>query len=150
MHVKFNKSSKFCGFTLIELLVTITIVAIIAAVSIPSYTKYRLRAKVAQLITSVTAAKLAVQNDYFNQGYTLTKSDYISGSQIFVTPTSSIINSIEITDGIITLNANADDFGGRNITLRFNPTVTNNDITWTCYTESQYFDLMPPDCQNAL
>jgi prepilin-type N-terminal cleavage/methylation domain-containing protein len=138
------------GFTLVELLVTIAIAAILAVYAVSSYSKYRIRAKFALMVAAATPAKLAVQNDYFNQGYTFANSDYTAGSQPFVTPASDIISGIAITNGIITVTGNSNALGGRSIVIQFTPSVSNNEVNWTCATDSAFFDFAPTDCQNSL
>jgi type IV pilus assembly protein PilA len=48
------------GFTLIELMIVIAIIGILAAIAIPAYQDYTIRAKVSEGISLASAAKLAV------------------------------------------------------------------------------------------
>ena len=57
--MKFQK-----GFTLIELMVVIIIVAILAAIAVPSYQNYITKAKVKEAQSSLIALSLAVENAY--------------------------------------------------------------------------------------
>ena len=136
------------GYTLIELLVTCMIVALVALISIPVYTKYRLRAKVATMISAASAAQFAVSNDYFNQGYTFANTTYPANTQPFLTPSSNFISSIDVQEGWVRVTGNPTYLNGNQIDLVFQPTVTNNNITWTCYISSAYFDYAPESCRN--
>lgn len=56
------------GFTLIELLVTMTIVAILAAVAIPSYSQYTQKARRADAKTALELAKSRAEKYFLNNG----------------------------------------------------------------------------------
>ncbi len=137
------------GFSLLELIVTFSIVAALAVISIPVYSKYRIRAKVATMISEASAAQFAVANDYFNEGYSFVNTNYAANSEPFLTPQSNFISSIAIQQGWVHVTANPNYLGGRQIDLVFQPTVTNNNISWTCYAPSAYFEYAPAACQNS-
>ena len=48
------------GFTLIELMIVVAIIGILAAVALPAYQDYTVRAKVSELILAASSAKVAV------------------------------------------------------------------------------------------
>ena len=58
---KLNQSK---GFTLIELMIVIAIVAILAAVALPTYRNYTIRAKVSEGLAAAAEAKVAVMEYY--------------------------------------------------------------------------------------
>ena len=58
------------GFTLIELMITMVVLAILAAIAIPSYTDYILRGKIPEATSNLQAAKTKMEQ-YFqdNRSY---------------------------------------------------------------------------------
>ena len=56
------------GFTLIELMIVVAIVGILAAVAIPAYQDYTIRAKLGEGLVMATAIKTAIQETYQNNG----------------------------------------------------------------------------------
>ncbi len=57
-------NNKNLGFTLIELMIVIAIVGILAAVAMPAYQDYTIRAKMSEAILATSACKLAVAETY--------------------------------------------------------------------------------------
>ncbi|MBZ2168440.1 pilin [Marinobacter sp. F4216] len=61
-----NQAQK--GFTLIELMIVVAIIGILAAVAIPAYQDYTIRAKVSEIIGISTAAKTPLYEAYASTG----------------------------------------------------------------------------------
>ena len=56
------------GFTLIELMVVVAIIGLLAAIAIPAYNDYTVRAKLASIIVQADTGKLALMEEYSSNG----------------------------------------------------------------------------------
>ena len=121
------------GFTLIELMIVVAIIGILAAIAIPAYQDYTIRAQVSEGLNLSGGAKAAVTEYYQDQG---------------VFPTTNVIAGIEAPGAIlgkyvVTVTVGAAGtiaiaYGGdanANITgavLTMTPTNNAGSVSWAC------------------
>ena len=99
------------GFTLIELMIVVAIIGILAAVALPAYQDYTVRAKVTEGLTMAAAAKLAVAENAANA------APYASG---WTAPTGTVnVTSVAIdaVKGEITITYTAAVESGKKLIL---------------------------------
>ena len=98
------------GFTLIELMIVIAIIGILAAVAIPAYQDYTVRAKVSELIVAGSSAKSAISEGFQTNGMAGVSSAATSVTKgTSAAPVSKYLQSISASNtGVITLTTTSD------------------------------------------
>ncbi|GGI85489.1 pilin [Legionella impletisoli] len=132
------------GFTLIELMIVVAIVGILAAVAIPAYQDYTIRARVTEGLNLASAAKLAVSETAISNN-ALPATQAATG---YVSPAATAnVSSIAIADatGAITVTYTA---AAGNGTIVLTPTLqANGEVTWTCTGGTLSDKYRPANCR---
>ena len=119
------------GFTLIELMIVVAIIGILAAVALPAYQDYTVRAKVSELMLAVSAGKTPVAEFYQVKG-----SLPNSGSVSIDSQVSAYVASVT-WDGTSILGVSSTSMGNsaaNSKTIALSPITSANNavLNWTC------------------
>lgn len=114
------------GFTLIELMIVVAIIGILAAVALPAYQDYTVRAKVSELMLAASSAKTAVSEA------AATLSAMPAQSSVSVqTQASKYVASVAWDGSSVIATAQGDtNISGSNIFM--SGSYASGQVIWTC------------------
>lgn len=133
------------GFTLIELMIVVAIIGILAAIALPAYRDFAIRARVAEGLSLASAAKAGVAEFYFNNGRFpsvnasagLADKDAIKGDAV---------KRVEVkTGGVIEIVYNEKVEADK--TLVLSPVSNVGGVVWQCSAGSVQKKYRPSSCR---
>ena len=133
------------GFTLIELMIVVAIIGILAAVAIPAYQDYTVRARVTEGIALTGAAKSSV-SEYFSSVGSLPTTNAQAGLPSSQSVRGNSVDNVVIgANGTIQVTFSANPVNGSTIIMR--PTTATGAVSWTCNTGTLLAKYRPSSCR---
>jgi type IV pilus assembly protein PilA len=125
------------GFTLIELMIVIAIIGILAAIAVPAYQNYTIRAQVTEGLNLAADVKAAI-GDYYADTGTFPAADVVATLGFSAPPSGTYATVDEAGNGVIVItyngaaaNANLTSPAPQVLGLRAGVT-DNGDLVWFC------------------
>ncbi len=126
------------GFTLIELMIVIAIVGILAAIALPAYQDYTIRARMSEPMAALAEAKTSIAEFYAGRGFI---PGTVEAAGVNTNPDRPVVQSLNYqASGIVgaIVRAGVVDNTATTFSFAISP-ITNpaqRTITWVCRPEA--------------
>jgi len=144
------------GFTLIELMIVVAIIGILAAIALPAYQDYMVRAKMTEVIGLASAAKTTVTEYHQSMGgfptqaqsgvnLSATQSGYVSA--ITLATTATTVDITYTLDGSSGTGLGVTTLTGQTFIMAGTADASNTRLNWTCNTGTATAKYLPANCR---
>lgn len=135
------------GFTLIELMIVVAIIGILAAVALPAYQDYTVRAKVSELMLAASSARTCITEAYQSVGNGAIPTSVSSDCSIATV--GKVTGATVSNAGVVSVaGSSASTSVGKDVTITLTPSTQSaaGTLTWTCSSTNTKY--VPASCRS--
>ena len=132
------------GFTLVELMIIVAIISLLAAVALPAYNTYTIRAKVTDLLLAASSFRIGIQEKGVSDGTMAS-----SGAGLTVVTGGRVSGGSVTNAGLITVLGDPASVG-TDVTIVLTQSLSARRIIWDCSTGGTTISwkYVPAECRH--
>ena len=132
------------GFTLIELMIVIAIIGILAAVALPAYQDYTIRARVTELVLAASGFKTSIAVK------ATTDATLASAGRGLTVATAGRVAGGSVSDGGTVVVSGTSTSVGTAVSIVLTPSMGGGRVAWACSTsgDTDQWKYVPAECRH--
>jgi type IV pilus assembly protein PilA len=134
MNASYMNTGRHSGFTLIELMIVVAIIGILAAVAIPAYQDYTVRAQVTEGLNLAARAKTSIAGAFLDSGEAPAGRAEAGLSPLATDTSGKYVTALDVQNGVVVVTfGNEAHAAIDTLTLTMTPYETPGlGIVWRC------------------